>query len=152
MTEKAKTKSTDLFEQAFANYEKTFKTSMKMQEEAGKHWSELFAQAVPVAALQSQAKALSTEAVELIRKQLEESLKVIEQSSQTSLDLLKQGLKTIEVPPSETAPAKLQELWETCLQTLQNNAQTVVHLNGKVMTAWGEFARKSAAMAAPAAA
>ena len=151
MTDKAKTQTSDLFEQAFANYEKTFKTSLKMQEEASKHWSSLFAQAVPVSTWQSSAQSLNTDAVTLVRKQLEESLKLMEQSSQASTDLLKQGLKNLQVPPAENTPAKLQELWETCLQTLQQNAQSVVHLNGKVMTAWGEFARKAGVAAAPTA-
>jgi polyhydroxyalkanoate synthesis regulator protein len=149
MTEKSKTQSSDLFEQAFANYEKTFKTSLKMQEEASKHWSELFAQAMPVSTWQTSAQSVNTEAVGLIRKQLEESLKVIEQCSQKSIELLKQGLKSIDVPPSESTPAQLQELWQSCLQALQRNAQSVVHLNGKVMSAWSDFVRKTAATAVP---
>jgi hypothetical protein len=151
MTDKNKSTSTDLFEQAFANYEKTFKTSLKMQEEASKQWGTFFSQAVPTSTVQSTVQEAASEAAGLSRKQLEESLKVIEQSSQASLDLLKQALKSIQVPPAENSPAKLQELWENCLKTLQGNAQSVVHLNGKMATAWADFTRKSAATTVPVA-
>jgi hypothetical protein len=74
---------------------------------------------------------------------MEETLRLMEQSGRTSMDLLKQALEVGASDSAENAQNKVQELWEASLRVLRNNAQSFTQANGKVVEAWMQLFTRS---------
>lgn len=133
----------DLFEQAMDTYNSAFKTGVKMQEDTAKWWSDLLGEASPMQDWQKRAQAMMTDAVPLAQKTAEEALRVIEQNSRTSLDLLRKVFETAQSDSVADAREKIQSLWEASLGTLRSNAQALVQANARAIESWSEFMRKN---------
>lgn len=147
-TEKEKTKTgMDVLEQAMRNYEQAFKAGMKVQEETAKWWGSVLTKAPTADAWQKKATALGEEAFPTLQKLTEESMRVIEQCSRSSLDLFKEGMEAARSTSLAEGQTRLQKLWEGSLQTLQANVQAVAHLNTRLMETCLDAARKGAELA-----
>jgi uncharacterized protein YukE len=146
MSDKGKSGAPDLFEQALKNYEQALKTGVRLQEESSKWWTNVLGQTKVGSPQdwQKQANATVDATIATLRKQVEESLKSVEDSSKTSLDLLE---KAIEASRSSTVPeaqGKLQELYQTSLNALQHNLQAMTKAQAKMMESWTDYVRKGA--------
>ena len=151
MTEKTESPVTELFEQAMKNYEQALKTGVKLQEEAGKCFTNIFSQAAVPQEWQKKINAALEESFPVAQKNLEENLKLVEQNSRVSLDLLKQGAEAAQSVSLADAQAKLQKLWLNSLNALQSNAQALAQTNTRLVETWTKFVRKSAGGVAAAA-
>jgi BMFP domain-containing protein YqiC len=133
----------DLFEQAMDTYNSAFKTGIKMQEDTARWWADLMGETSPVQDWQKRAQAMMADAMPLAQKTAEEALRVIEQNSRTSLDLLRKVFDTAQSESVSDARDKIQGLWEASLGTLRENAQALVQANAKTIESWSEFMRKN---------
>jgi len=134
---------TELFEQAMKNYEQALKTGLKLQEESGKWWTNLLGQTSSPQDWQKRAKALADELLPQTQKGIDECLKLVEQNSRVSLDLLKKASNLAQSASPAEAQTKFLSFWETSLNALRDTAQTVTQANTKAMEAWTDFVRKS---------
>lgn len=92
MTTDEKTKPvTDLFEQAMKSYEQALRTGVKMQEESAKFFNNLVNQATSPQDWQKRMKAMTDDLIPQTQKSVDEGLKIIEQTSRTSVELLKKS-------------------------------------------------------------
>ena len=145
MTEKAKPKQgPEFFEQAMQSFEQAFKAGVKLQEETGKLWTDFFTKPPSVATYQKQASQLGEETVKTVQRQMEDSLKVLEECSRSSLDLFKKGVEASQSASLSEGQARLQKLWESSLQSLQANTKAMATLNQRILNAWMELARQGA--------
>jgi hypothetical protein len=142
MTEKTESPVSELFEQAMKSYEQALKTGVKLQEEAGKCFANLFNQTPVPQEWQKRVNAAIEETFPVARKNLEENLKFVEQNSRVSLDLFKQAVEATQSVSFADAQAKLQKLWQSLLNALQNNVQAMAQANSKFMESCTAFARK----------
>jgi hypothetical protein len=117
--------------QAIKNYEETLQTGLKLQEQSAKWWTDCLAQAGANADWQKSWKATANQTIPIIQKRMEESLRLVEQGSRTSVELLKQALAVAASDSTAAAQAKLQELWTASLEASRNNAQAVSQANGR---------------------
>src|SRR4029453_12150644 len=86
----------DFFEQALKNYEQAMKAGLKMQEESTKIWTNLLNQGTSPQDWQKRTKGMADEIVPQAQKAVDDGLKLVEQSSRTSVDLLKKAVATAQ--------------------------------------------------------
>ena len=142
MADKFKPPGCELFEQALKNYDQAFQAGLKAQEEAFKGLFDCAGKMQAPHDWQKRWSATILDSVPVAQKRIQESLQVVEQTSRTSLDLLKQAFEAGKIDGTAGAQAKVQELWEASLQTLRTNAQAVVQLNAKAVESWVQCVQK----------
>ncbi len=144
MSDKAKVPGSELFDQALKNYEQTLRNGLKLQEEAGRWWTNLLNQASSVSDLQKRVTALTNEVVAPSQKRMEEYLGLIEENNRTNVELLKEALDLAQT----TAPAEYQskalDFCEASVKAVQANAQAVTQIQGRMIDSWLGFIKKNA--------
>lgn len=148
MTDKSKAQRYELFEQAMKNYEQALQASLKLQEESAKWWMGLLAQTGSLQEWQATLNEMSSTTMSTAQKRMEESLRLVEQNSQTSLHLLKKAMDTVNADTIPAAQTKLEELWEASLEALRSNARAINQANAKWVESWMQFMPKSRSRAA----
>jgi hypothetical protein len=145
MTTEQKTKPvTDLFDQALKSYEQALKTGVKMQEESAKVFSDLVTQATSPQDWQKQMKSVTDDFIPQTQKAVDEALKLIEQTSKSSVELLKKAVAGGQPTTAPEAQAKLLGLWEASLNAMRDTAVSVTQANNKAIESWVAYARKTA--------
>src|SRR6266851_4731024 len=89
MSDKAKSPGAEVFDQVLKNYEQTLRNGLKLQEEAGRWWTNLLHQATSAQDLQKRVTAMTNEIIPRTQKRMEEYLGLIEQNNRANVDLLK---------------------------------------------------------------
>lgn len=154
MTTEDKTKPVnDLMDQALKNYEQAWKTGARMQEESARFFSNLVTQSVGPQDWPKRVKALTDECIPQTQKYLDDGLKLLEQNSRTSVELLKKAVSAAQATSPQEAQARLLGLWEGSLNTMRDTMVTVTQAHQKAVESWMSYARKTGEPApAPAAA
>jgi len=140
----------ELMEQAMKNYEQALQSGLKLQEESSRWWTDFMTQSTTATDWQKRWKTTATQTIPIVQKRMEESLRLVEQSSQTSLDLLKQALAVTASDSPANAQTKVQQLWEASLRALRQNAQAVAQANAKVVESWMQLFTAGTETGAPA--
>jgi len=144
MTTEEKTKPvTDLYDQAMKNYEQAMRTGVKMQEESAKFLGNLVNQTATPQDWQKRAKTMTDEFVPQTQKAVDEALKLIEQTSRTSVELLKKAVASGQPTSVQDAQAKFLGLWEASLNAMRDTAVSVTQANNKAIESWVSYARKN---------
>jgi hypothetical protein len=146
MAAKAEAAVSSMFEDALQTYNDAVKAGVKVQEEVGKWWSDAIDHAGPAEEWQKKSKAVLSEAIPAAQKNAEEWLKLVEQNYKRSLALLKKAWETDT--DASTMRAKTQELWESSLELVRDNAQAIAQANMKMMEVWSGVLRNGAATTA----
>ncbi len=145
MTTEQKTKPvTDLFDQALKSYEQALKTGMKMQEESTKAFTELVTHATSPQDWQKKMKSATDDFIPQTQKTVDEGIKLIEQTSKSSIELLKKAVAVGQPVSAPDAQAKMLGLWEASLNTMRETAVAVTQANQKAIESWIAYARKTA--------
>jgi len=152
MTTKDKAQNYELFEQALKNYEQALQAGLKLQQESAKWWTDLLAQSGSPQEWQARFNELASESMAAAQKRMEENLKLVDQSSRTGLDLLKQAVDATKADSVSSGQAKLQELWEASLAALRANATAINQANTKLVESCIQFVPKVKTATAPRAA
>jgi hypothetical protein len=149
MNEKTKLPAAEVFEQAMKHYEQALKTGLKLQEESGKMVTSLLNDATSVEQWQKRAAAMAKDVVPAAQKRMNDCVKLVEENSRTSLELLKKAVDASLIPPGQDNQTKWMDFWESSLNSLRDNAKTINEINSSVVDAWGTFIRKTGEFAAP---
>jgi len=136
MSGKTSTPIQELFQEALKNYGQALQAGLKMQEDSAKWWSEFMAQTNSPQEWQAKMNKVAAESIPQAQQRIAESLKTIEQTSRTSLDLLQKACQAAPSDPMATAQASMNELWEATCQAMRQNAQAITQANAKVVESW----------------
>ena len=139
MAEKIKPAGTELFEQALKNYDQAFQAGLTAQEEVFKGILNCAGKMQAPEDWQKRWSAMVAESLPQAQKRIEESLKMVEQCSSKSMELLQQAFDAGKIDANSGAQAKIQELWEASLTTLRTNAQAYTQLNAKAVESWVQY-------------
>lgn len=143
MTTEEKTKPvSDLFDQAMKSYEQAWKTGAKMQEESAKYFSSFVSQTTTPGDFQKRVKAITEDFIPLTQRSFDEGMKMIEQSSRTSVELLKKAVAAAQATSPQDAQAKMLGLWEASLNAMRDSVIAVTQANNKALESWVACARK----------
>jgi hypothetical protein len=139
-----------LFEQAMNSYEQAFRTGLHLQEESGRLWTQILEQTAPTSEWQRTVRTMANELLPEAQKRMEDGLRLIEQNSRASLELLKLFKRSVEAPrsnPLAESQNKLLSFWEASLNSMRDSAQAVAQANTQAMESWMELFRKGTEMA-----
>ena len=142
MSDKTKAPGTDQFEQAVRNYEQALKTGVRLQEDCGKWWTDAFTQTTGPQDWEKAASSVLNEVFPAAQKNVEETLRLMEQNSRASLDLFKKATETFQSTSVADGQARVQKLWQTSLDLLHQNAQAMTQTNARLVETWTMFAQK----------
>lgn len=139
MTTKSAEKASDLFSQAFESFDSAMKTGVKLQEDSLKWWSDLVGEPRKATEWQEKLGSFVTDALEMARKNTEESMKAFERISRNSLAQLKRSFDGTPGGATAELQKNLEKLWEDSLETLQKNTEAVLKTNEKAFKMWTSF-------------
>jgi hypothetical protein len=142
---------TELFDQAVRSCEQTLRTAVRLQEDAAKWWTNVLNQTTWPQEWQKQVRTVVSEAIPTAQKNLEDSLRLVDQCSKTGLDLLRKAVDGSGNNAANNAQCQVQELWQSSLGVIQSNLRAVTESQARMMESWGEFVRKGVASTAEAA-
>lgn len=150
MTTEEKTKPVNEFmDQALKSYEQAWKTGARLQEESARFFSSLVTQTAAPQDWTKRVKALTDEIIPQTQKTLDDGLKVLEQNSRASVDLLKKAVSATQATSPQEAQARLFGLWEASLNTMRDTIVTATQSHQKAVESWMSCARKTAEPATP---
>ena len=142
-TKEAASRVSGLFDDAVQSFNEAVKAGTKVQEEIGKWWTDALQQAGPVEDWQKKSKAVMSDAIPAAQKNAEELLKLVEQNYKKSLAMLKKAWD-VERGDAAAVCGKTQELWESSLELVRDNAQAMSQANLKMMEVWAGLLRVGA--------
>lgn len=134
----------ELLDEAGQTYFKAMKTGLKLQEDASTWWSDQLKSVNGSAEWLNKPREVMTEAINQWQKNAETTLELMEKSTQESLELLNKAFAVGQADSIEAAQQKLNELWESSLNTMRENVQTTLKANAKFAEMWMEMASKQA--------
>jgi len=132
----------DLFEQAAKNQEQLLKTGVKLQQEMSKWWTTALGEA-GTPDFQKRVKGVADDLFPHAQKNIDECLKLVEQNSRTSIDLLKKAVAVTQSTSLQDAQAKVFSVWEASLSALNEGTKALTQANTKATEAWLSFVQKA---------
>jgi hypothetical protein len=145
MKDKVENPASDMLDQGLKNYEQALRMGLNVQEEAGKWWNRLLSQAVLPQDLQKRIAALTNEVIPATQKAMDNYLKIMEQNSAASIELVKKGMEAAQTTNYADTQSKVVEFCESSLKSLKASTQAVVDINAKAMDSWFAFVKKATA-------
>jgi BMFP domain-containing protein YqiC len=142
---------TELFDQAMKSYEQALRTGVRLQEDTARWWTNLLNQSTWSQDWQRQVSTVMSQAIPTAQKNLEDSLRLVDQGSKTSLNLLKRAMDGTRSSAGSEVQSQVQELWQSSLNVLQSNMHAITESQAKAMESWTEFVRKGVASTTSAA-
>lgn len=142
MRGKAQTSVSELFNQAVQTFETAMKTGVRIQEEASKWWTDMLGEANSLQELQQRARQMINETLPTSQQNADQYIKLLDKTYHTSMGLLQKAFETGQSESISEAQTRIQELWESMLSAIRNNAQAMVQINAKAMESWSEFAQR----------
>ena len=111
--------ATDLMSQAMESFAGAMRTGLKVQEETAKWWLEAIGDAGSITCMQKKAQEFVDNAVPTLQQNAQECLKVLDQNSRNSLELLKKAYEAAQSESVAEVQAKMRDMWETSLATVR---------------------------------
>ena len=136
--------------QARHNYEQAVRTGQKFQEEAGQWWTRVFGQAMTAADWPKQFSrltAMTSSAMPLAQRRLEESIQLMEKSGRASAELMRKAIDAVQTAGVAESQAKWMEFWSSSIKTVQSNVEAVTEFQTRTLDSWIEFVRKNTDLA-----
>lgn len=133
---------TEIFDQAMKGYEQALRTSARLQEDAARWWTNVLQQTSCTHEWQRQISSVVAEAIPTAERNLEESLRLVDQSCKTGFNLLKRAVNSPRTNSTSDMQSQMQDLFQTSLNVLHSNIQAVTESQARVVESWTEFMRK----------
>jgi hypothetical protein len=133
-------------DQARTNYEQAVLTGQKFQEEAGQWWTRMLGQAVNANECQKQFARLATittSAMPLAQRRLEEAMQFIETNSRTGTELMKKAVDAAQTSSLAESQAKWMDFWSSYVKAAQLNLESATRLSTNAIDSWLEFVREN---------
>lgn len=143
---------TELFDQAVKSYEQALRTGVRLQEDTARWWTNFFHQTAWTQDFQRQMSSVVSQSIPTAQRSMEESLRLIDQSSKTGLNFLKRAVDAPRTNAASDMQGQVQDIWQSSLNVFQSNMQALTESQAKVMESWTEFVRKGVATTTSAAA
>ena len=143
---------TELFDQAMKSCEQALRTGVRLQEDATRWWTNLLHQTSWTQDWQRQVSTAMSHAIPTAQKNVEESIRLIDQSSKTGLNLLKRAVEAPRTNAASDVQSQVQEIWQSSLNVIQSNMHAITESQTRAMESWTTFVRKGVASTTSAAA
>jgi hypothetical protein len=132
------TDTRDLFRQAIRAFQSVLEIGFDVQEESTRWFTQLLNGLGSTGQWHLRGIVVVDEAMAMSQETVEEAIRLMNQNATASLELLQ---KAFECRPPESYPVaqdKMQELWDSGLDALRTNIQSVVDANAQAMRSWAK--------------
>jgi len=153
MKERTDTKETareramsDIADKALKNYEQLVRTGLKLQEEAGRCWTNLLTQTASVQDFQKPINNFTAVANGILpeaQKRMQEMVSLVEANSRTGVELMKKAADAVQTPSIAESQSKWMDFWTTSLGAARNNTEALLQINSRAIDSWIDFAQKN---------
>ena len=136
----------EMAEKAMRNYEQALRTSVKLQEEAGRWWTTMLNQTASAQDWQKRVTNLTSMAngvMPVAQRRMEEVMELMEKNSRTGAELMKKAVDAAQTPAIAESQAKWIDVWTSSLGAVRSNAEALTQINTRVIDSWIDFARKN---------
>lgn len=140
MKEKA---MSDMADTAMKNYEQAVRAGLKMQEEAGKWWTNMFNQGVGDD-WQKRLGTMTSGFVPLAQKRMEEMMELMQKNGRTSAELMKKAMEAAQTPMGAESQAKWMDFWTSSMGAMRSSTEAMTQINNKAVEGWINYIRKNA--------
>jgi hypothetical protein len=140
----------EMADTAMKNYEQAIRTSLKLQEEAGRWWSSMLNQTAMAQDWQkrvSNVTGMANSLMPIAQKRMEEVMSLMEKNSRTGAELMKKAVDAAQTPAIAESQAKWMEFWTSSMGAVRSNAEAVTQISSKAIDSWIDFIRKNAEVA-----
>src|SRR5579883_1495721 len=108
----------EMFDQAVKSYEHALRTGVRLQEDATRWWTNLLQQSNCTQDWQRQMSSVVSQAIPTAERNLEESLRLVDQSCKTGLNLLKRAVDVPRTNAASDVQSQVQEIFQSSLNVL----------------------------------
>lgn len=151
MTQKSRTRKTessnelhggmrDATETARQTFEHATNTGRRIQEEAGMWWRNM----IGAVDFQRQAETfvqLASNTVPLAKRNMQQLVAFMENSSRASTDVLKKAADAVQAPLTGESQAAWMQFWTATTKATQTNVEGLMEFGTRAMDSWSEFVR-----------
>lgn len=140
------TPMSELTDSAMKNWEQGLRTSLKLQEEAGRWWSSMMNQTAFAQDWQKRLTDMTGMAnnwMPMAQKRMEEVMDLMEKNSRTGAELMKKAVDAAQTPIMAESQAKWMEFWTSSMGAVRSNAEAVTEISTKALDSWIDFVRKN---------
>jgi len=133
-------------EKAMRNYEQALRTSVKLQEEAGRWWTTMLNQTTSTQDWQKRMSNITSVAngvMPVAQRRMEEVMDLMQKNSRTGADLVKKAVDAAQTPAIAESQSKWIDVWTASLGAVRSNAEALTQINTRVIDSWIDFARKN---------
>jgi len=137
---------TAMADQARTNYEHAVRAGQKFQEEAGQWWSRMLGQVMTTNDWQKQFTRLTemtTSAMPLAQRRLEEAMRFMETNSRTGAELMKKAVDAAQTSSLAESQAKWMDFWSSSMKAVQSNIEAATDLGTQAIDSWIQYVRKN---------
>lgn len=132
----------EMFDQAVKGYEQALRTGVRLQEDAARWWTNFFQQSSYTQDWQRQMSSVVSQAIPTAQRNLEESLRLVDQSCKTGLNLLKRAVDAPRNNAASDMQSQVQEIFQSSINVMQSNMQAITESQARVMESWTQFMRR----------
>lgn len=129
----------DLMDQAAETYMSALRAGVKFQEDLAKSWTDMAGKPGSPGEWAGQFQKAATDMTAKMRDEAEVAFKQMEENTRQSVELLKQATETGQALATPQGQQKLQELWESSLTAMRQNAEAAVEANNRLLHAWASL-------------
>lgn len=141
-----KDKTSDMADSAMKNYEQAVRAGLRIQEETGRWWSNMFTQSAFTGDWQKRfndASAMTNGFAPIAQKRMEEMMDFMQKNSRTTAELMKKAVDAAQTPTLADSQAKWMDFWTASIGAMRNNTETMTQIGSKAIDAWIDYVRKN---------
>lgn len=132
----------EMFDQAVRSCEQALRTGVRLQEDAARWWTNFLQQSSYTQDWHRQMSSVVSQAIPTAQRNLEESLRLVDQSCKTGLNLLKRAVDAPRTNAASDMHFQVQEIFQSSINVMQSNMQAITESQARVMESWTEFMRR----------
>lgn len=140
---------TEMSDQAFKNWEKAFRSGIKLQEQTAQWWNEslnTFSVAQDWQKRVLQMTSLASGMIPQAQRQMEQAIELAGKNTRTASELYQKVMDAAQTPLVPEKDSKWMDFWTASVRAARSNTEALMEMNNQAVSAWMQFMRKSEAV------
>ena len=131
----------EMFGQAARFFQTALEAGIKIQEQSAQALTEMIGGLGSPQQWRERAEAAMEKTVAVGQQNMEEALRIMDDNTKNSLELLEKAFKARQPESAEDLAAKSREMWETAVGSLRRNTEVMIQASGRMVKSWSEIAQ-----------
>lgn len=136
----------EMTEKAMKNYEQAVRTGVKLQEEAGRWWSNMLNQTASAHDWEKRVTTLTSVAngvMPVAQRRMEEVMELMEKNSRTGAELVKKAVDAAQTPVIAESQSKWMDFWASSIGAARANTEALTEIGSRAVDSWVDFIQKN---------